>query len=211
VTTTAAAFAAAAAFALVDWRAVWTRNRGLEYFAKPAVMVALIVAAATIDAASAATRSWFLIALVLSLAGDVFLMLEREQFIAGLSSFLLAHIAYIAGLLAAGVGVRGVLAGAVITIAAGAALGRRIVTSVRAQAPSLVAPVIAYILAISVMVMAATGTQVAAAAGGAVLFYASDAALAWHRFVQPTHRGRIVVIVPYHLGQALLVFALSVL
>jgi uncharacterized membrane protein YhhN len=34
-------------------------------------------------------------ALVLSLAGDVFLMLPRNLFVAGLGSFLLVHVAYI--------------------------------------------------------------------------------------------------------------------
>src|SRR5213080_3500470 len=36
-----------------------------------------------------------LIGLVFSLAGDVFLMLPRARFVAGLTSFLAAHIAYL--------------------------------------------------------------------------------------------------------------------
>ena len=32
-----------------------------------------------------------------SLAGDVLLMLPRDQFVAGLSAFLVAHLCYIAG------------------------------------------------------------------------------------------------------------------
>ncbi len=209
--TAAAAFVVAGVVAVVDWRAVWTRNRRLEYFAKPAVMMALVVAASTIDAPSTAVRWWFVAALVSSLAGDVFLMLEREKFVAGLGAFLLAHVAYVAGLIAAGVTVPGVVAGAVITVVAAATIGRRIVGSVRSRTPPLVAPVITYIVAISAMVMAAAGTRVVAAMAGAALFYVSDAVLAWNRFVQPIRRGRIVTIVTYHLGQALLVFALSVL
>ena len=42
-------------------------------------------------------RAWFVAALVFSLAGDVLLMLPREQFVAGLSAFLVAHLCYIVG------------------------------------------------------------------------------------------------------------------
>ena len=45
-----------------------------------------------------ARRRWFVLALALSLAGDVFLMLRRDDmFVLGLGSFLLGHVAYIAG------------------------------------------------------------------------------------------------------------------
>ena len=43
-------------------------------------------------------RAWFVAALVLSLVGDVFLMLPQDLFVFGLGSFLLGHIAYIVGM-----------------------------------------------------------------------------------------------------------------
>ena len=43
-------------------------------------------------------RAWFVAALVLSLAGDVFLMLPKDLFVFGLGAFLLGHLAYIVGL-----------------------------------------------------------------------------------------------------------------
>ena len=44
--------------------------------------------------------------------------------------------------------------------------------------------------------------------GGALLFFYSDAILAWNRFVRPVPSSRIVNIVPYHVGEALLVLSL---
>ena len=65
--------------AAIDWYAVQTGNLRLEYVAKPATMVPLIAAAFTIDAVDSSMRTWFVVALVLSLAGDVFLMLPNED------------------------------------------------------------------------------------------------------------------------------------
>src|SRR5207248_1371173 len=81
-------------------------DRVIEYVCKPAVMVALIGAALTIDPVNDAMRAWFVVALVFSLAGDVFLMLPEDRselfFVAGLGSFLIAHIAYVGGFIARG-------------------------------------------------------------------------------------------------------------
>ncbi|MDQ2727613.1 MAG: lysoplasmalogenase [Actinomycetota bacterium] len=57
--------------------------------------------------------------------------------------------------------------------------------------------------------LATAGLLVVLAGGAAVLFYASDATLAWDRFVGPLRRGRLAVIVTYHLGQAGLVVSLA--
>ncbi len=208
---TAGAFVAAAVLAGIDWWAVHTRNRPLEYVAKPAVMIALVVAAMTISGPSGSLRAWFSIALVLSLAGDVFLMLERERFVAGLASFLGAHLAYIGGLTLAGVEPTGLLAGSAVAMAGVLLVGRRIVTAAGNGPRSLRLPVAAYVAAISGLVVAAVGTRAPVAVAGALLFYASDATLGWNRFIRPTRRGPLTVIVTYHLGQALLVASLAVL
>ncbi len=201
----------AAALATVDWWAVHTRNRRLEHAAKPAVMIALLAAALVIPGPSAGLRMWFAVALVLSLAGDVFLMLERERFVAGLASFLLAHLAYIAGLTAAGVGTGGLLVGALVAVGGVMLVGRRIVTAAARTERSLRLPVAAYVAAISGMVIAAFGTATPLAVAGALLFYGSDATLGWNRFVTATRHGRLAIILTYHLGQALLVASLAAL
>ena len=201
----------AAATALLDWWAVASRRRHVEYVAKPAVMVWLVAAAMLIDpGAASATRALFVAALILSLAGDVFLMLEPERFIAGLASFLLAHIAYSVGLFLVpsfqGVALA---VGFVVVALALALVGRRIAAAVRSDEPALLAPVLAYIAVISTMVAFAIATRNALAIAGAGLFYLSDALLAWARFVAPIRGGPLLVIVSYHLGQGLLILSLT--
>jgi uncharacterized membrane protein YhhN len=72
----------------------------------------------------------------------------------------------------------------------------------------MAAPVGAYMLVISAMVASAVGTGLALAVAGAVLFYVSDALIAWTRFVHDLPHGRLAVITTYHVAQALLVLSL---
>lgn len=201
-------FVLAGLFALADWYAVATGLRRLRWLAKPAVMVALIAAASLLEPRDATVRAWFVVALVLSLVGDVALLLPRERFVAGLAAFLLAHLAYIVGLglraSAPAVGLVGLLVvGAVL-----ASLGRRVFGAVRSDHSKLLLPVAAYMAVISAMVVAAFATGSPTAIAGATLFYASDANLAWNRFVAQRRWGGLATIVTYHLGQALLVLSL---
>ena len=198
-----------------DWGAVVRRTKGLEYLCKPATMVALVVAALALDPTNGAQRGWFVAAFVLSIAGDVFLMLpERplgpvDTFVAGLASFLLGHVAFIAGLWVAGVEGPRLAAGAVLVVVLMLTLGRRITTGVRAGPdPSLVVAVTAYMVVISAMVASAIGTGVALAIVGSLLFYCSDALIAWNRFIEARRRGPLAIIVTYHAAQAGLLLAL---
>jgi uncharacterized membrane protein YhhN len=74
--------------------------------------------------------------------------------------------------------------------------------------PTLVGPVVAYIAVISVMVATAFGTRNPFAIVGALSFYVSDATLAWNRFVEERPQGRLVTMITYHVGQALIVLSL---
>jgi alkenylglycerophosphocholine hydrolase len=112
--------------AIVDWWAVATDRRPVEYLAKPLTMVVLIAAALVLDPVDGTQRWWFVVALVLSLAGDVFLMLPRDLFVPGLASFLLGHVAYVVGLWSGDTSTTGLLVGAAIIAVALPLLGRRI-------------------------------------------------------------------------------------
>lgn len=68
----------ASVIALVDWVAVQRRWRVVEWVCKPAVMVALVAMALSLHPLVHTARAWFVGALVLSLAGDVFLMLPPD-------------------------------------------------------------------------------------------------------------------------------------
>ncbi|MBK5222757.1 MAG: lysoplasmalogenase [Acidimicrobiia bacterium] len=198
--------AAAATLALVDWWAVWNRRPSVRHIAKPGTLVALIGVAIALDPFDPAIRTWMVAGLVLSLAGDVFLMLAERWFIAGLVSFLLGHVAYVVALQQAPRSLAWSAVSGAVVIACGVTIGRRIVARVGAGSnANLAGPVVAYLVVISAMVVSAFGTAAALAIVGALLFYASDATLAWNRFVEPRKLGPLAVMVTYHLGQAGLV------
>jgi uncharacterized membrane protein YhhN len=203
-----ALLAGAAAAAAGDWLAVARRCKALEYACKPAAMALLVGVALALDPAVPARRWWFVAAGVLSLAGDVFLMLPADRFVAGLGSFLGAHLAYIVGLRVDGGPLVALVPAGVAVAAVAGALARPILRAVRASRPALAGPVGAYMVVIAAMVTAAIASGVVPAAVGAVLFLASDTLIAWERFVAPRRWHRLAIIVTYHLGQAGLVLSL---
>ncbi len=174
-------------------------------------MVLLTAMALMLNPLSPAIRAWFVLGLLLSLAGDVFLMLEHDKFIAGLAAFLGAHLAYIAGFLLAPVEVAAALAGLGVAAIGIGTIGRRIHRAASRSDRRLGVPVAVYVGVISTMVVAAAATTSLVALAGAALFYVSDAILGWNRFVSPLENGRMFTMITYHSGQALLVTALITL
>jgi uncharacterized membrane protein YhhN len=202
------ALTAAVVLAVVNWIAVAQRRRSLEYVAKPAVMVALIVAVAAFDLTDDARRWAFIVALACSLAGDVFLMLPQDRFLFGVAAFFLAHVAYTVGLRLDETSSVALVVGVVTVAAFVLIVGRRIIVAVRDKAPDLATPVSAYIAVISVMVVSAIATRNPWAAAGAVIFMASDTLIAWNRFVQHLPWAAVVIMVTYHVGQGALALSL---
>jgi uncharacterized membrane protein YhhN len=184
--------AAFAAFAIIDWIAVSNKHTRLEYVAKPATLAALILYAANGSAAS----PWLIAALALSLLGDVYLMVPGDLFIAGLSAFLLAHLAYIADIDAS---VGGRLVWLTLVLVMSLPLSLRILRSL--SDPGLRVAVSVYMLAIALMVSSAIASGEWLAVVGALLFFASDSLIAWNRFVVPLPWAPTAIIVTYHLGQ----------
>jgi len=196
------------AVALADWAAVARSIRPLEYAAKPAVMIGLIGLALAVQPASASERFFFVIALGLGLASDVLLMLPRDLFVWGLGAALIEHLAYISGFLMRPFDLVLFVVAAVVGLASAFIVFPAIYRALRASKPPLVAPVITYVAVFIVMVARAGGTGSVLALAGALLFFYSDALLAWNRFVAPVRGGRLANIVLYHAGQALLVLSL---
>lgn len=204
----AVAFLVAAGVAAVgNWVAVVRDQRRGIYICKPLTLVLMIAAAVALDPVSSTVRTWFVIALVLSLAGDVFLMLPRDAFVAGLASFLLAHVAYIVGFSQRNDG-RWWFAIPVVLLAA--ILGARLVRGLRAGGhDALVIPVVAYVLTILMMVSSAVASGNVLAAIGALTFMVSDALIGEDRFVVHRAWQPLAIIVTYHVGQALLTVSLT--
>lgn len=197
-----------AVVAVADWMAVAAEARIAEYVLKPLTMVVLILAALELDPSSDAARGALVVGLVLSLVGDLLLMVPADLFVPGLAAFLAAHVAYVVALFMLGVSGGGLLVGLAVVVVAGLIVGRRIVAGAASSDRAPVAPVTAYLVVISAMVVSALGVGAFFAVLGALLFYVSDAVLGWSRFVDDFPRSRVVVMTTYHLGQAGLVLAL---
>lgn len=194
--------------AALDWAAVASDRRRAEYVLKPLTMVGLIGVAATLDTVHPAAQVAVILALLLSMAGDILLMLPKDLFVAGLAAFLGGHLAYVVAMWVIGAWGGGLLFGFVTVLLAVATVGLRILRAARDQDPLLTLPVTLYLGVISLMVVSAFGTGAIVVVLGAALFYVSDAVLGWTRFVADARRGRFVVMVTYHLGQALLVLGI---
>ena len=171
-------------------------------------MLGLIGFAVAVHPASNSQRVLFVVALGLGLLSDVFLMLPRDLFLPGLVAALVEHIFYIAGFRVRDFDLVWFAGAALVAVLSVIAFLPPILRALRRLHASLVLPVIAYVAIFVFMVASAGGTRSVVALAGALLFFYSDAILAWNRFVRPIRYGRVVNIVPYHLGQALLVLSL---
>ncbi len=198
--------------AAVNWYAADQENKKLEYFTKPAVMVLLYIWLQSMGGGDEMPTRWFALGIVFSLAGDIFLMLPKEQFMAGLVSFLLAHAAYIVGFNAVPVdfNIASAFILVAVVVAAGGLYRRMSDGLVEKDMVKLRIPVLVYTIVISAMLVSAlttlTGDDWPAgpallASGGALLFFVSDALQGWYRFVSPVPRHRLWIMMTYHLGQ----------
>jgi uncharacterized membrane protein YhhN len=130
-------------------------------------------------------------------------------FLVGLASFLLGHIAWIVAFARHGVHSWQLLAGLLVVAGGTSLVLPRVLRGARtAGGDVLAAAVGVYSAALAVMVVFAFGTTAVATAVGGALFLASDATLAWDRFVRRLLRGQVIVMVTYHLAQALLLIGL---
>ena len=148
--------------------------------------------------------------LILSLAGDVFLLWPKEGFLPGLVAFLLAHLAYIAAFC---VPVK--LAARPPVFVAYALIVAPILATLWPGIPGpLRAPVVVYVVCLATMAAqagawwrssvsahAANQTLARAAALGGVLFMASDSLLAINKFGAPLPLASLWILLSYWLAQ----------
>lgn len=205
--------------ALTDWIAVARDDRRLERVAKPATIAVLMVAGAVTwqrdyDVSFIATMA----ALTFSLLGDVFLMQDRDLLLPALGAFFAAHVCFIAAFggptlsaYSVFIAVTLILFMGPVFLAVSGGLKKR-------ARPSLIGPVLVYVIVLGVMVLTAftaagangwSRASIFAAAVGASLFLVSDALIGLHRFVRELSWAPVTIMVTYHLGQIGLVYALA--
>jgi uncharacterized membrane protein YhhN len=199
---------ATAVAALANW---WSRirpNDRLETWSKPLTTVFVIglalVSGAPTDHIVVAT-----IALVLCLAGDVFLMPVVDDFVLGLASFLLGHVVFMVLFLQYGLD-KPVLAGIALILSALliASIGNVVVQGAAHSDPKLKKPVLAYLIVISSMAVVGWSTGMPWVIAGTTLFVISDSILGWRQFVQEKSWMALAVMVTYHAAIASLALSL---
>jgi alkenylglycerophosphocholine/alkenylglycerophosphoethanolamine hydrolase len=206
-------FSLAVLFALADWYALEHNLSWLRYSAKPLVIVAL-GGWLLVQPIDFSILFWFFLALLFSLIGDVWLLAPPRFFMAGLASFLLAHVSYIIAFNRESLPpVRWqVILLVLFFIGLGVFILPLLVRNIRKRAGTrkLQGATSIYYLILSLMTFSATTTlfrpewerpTAAFVAIGGLLFFFSDFFLAFDRFIRPVKHGRLVVHVTYHLGQ----------
>ena len=191
--------------ASIHIRAEYRGPRQHIYIFKPLTMVFILLIAIQGQATSPFYKFMIIAGLVFSLAGDVFLMLPSDRFVAGLVAFLMAHLFYIAAF-ASEISaliwwplVPVVIYGIVICTILAPSLGK------------LKLPVLAYIAVIMIMAWLAwercsqTGQSGALLASvGAISFVISDTILALNRFRGAFKPARALNLTTYFVAQWLI-------
>ena len=189
---------------------IWADYHGprwLVYIAKPATTTLILLVAVLVPQPVSMAYQWLIVVgLLFALAGDIFLMLPADRFLAGLVSFLLAHLWYIG---AFGVALLGWSLSwwglAVVLFAASVYL------VLQPHLGALQWPVLFYMATISFMAWLAITLFVQrgdawalSAAAGAIFFVISDATLALNRFRKPFRSAQLLVLGSYYLAQWLI-------
>jgi len=162
--------------------------------------------------ALSAAYGWIVLGgLALCWFGDLALALPGQAiFLAGLVSFLLGHLAFWGAFLSRGVELTWCAGALVVLVVVGVFILRWMYPHLPKE---MKAPVLAYIVVITIMVTLAVGTQ---AKGtdlliliGGVAFYISDVFVARDRFVTPGFSNTLYGLPLYYLGVTLLAFSVA--
>lgn len=178
--------------------------RVLHYVFKPATTLLLAVMVWRMPEREPVYRVAVLVGLLLSLLGDVFLMLPGDFFAFGLGSFLLAHLAYLRALRSRGAWFRPRWPLVFYVVVAGAVLA-----FLWPHVPSVLkAPVAVYVVALAAMASqaacvfhAAPDPATRAAAWGGLFFVVSDAVLATDKFAVAIPHVSVIVLLTYWFAQ----------
>lgn len=202
--------------------AKYREDKRLEWLTKPTASLMFLLTGlyhASQNDAGGAFELWIVVGLFLGMVGDVLLIRGEKKawFIGGLLAFLAGHLAYILGM-------NGLLDGGayteVLPLAALAILmSGGVFWFLRPHLGPMAGPVLAYVLIITAMVWAAMAVYQQEAtypqdfrrmvAAGALLFYASDLAVALDTFRPARIKQAYWGLPLYYLAQFLFAFAIN--
>jgi uncharacterized membrane protein YhhN len=194
---------ASAALAILS---AYQKRRLTHYIFKPLTLVLIILIA--LQARHPTTpfyRQAIIAGLLCSLAGDIFLMLP-DRFVLGLASFLCAHVLYVAAFTYESGG-----ALSFWTLAPFLVYGGLMLRALWPHLGKLKLPVLVYVAAILAMGWTAAGRRLLTEQAGslqaflgALLFIASDSALALDKFRRPFRSAQLIILSTYFAAQWLI-------
>ena len=171
----------------------------------------MLVGVAAVAGPDLAGARWLVVgAAFFGVLGDAALLgVGTKWFIRGLLAFAIGHSLYVAAALVVGVGATAWW-GAVFVVALFAwRFVPMVVPAARASGgAAMMGAVLFYATIIAAMVITAFGTGSWLAAAGAALFAISDWVLGQRQFIGPATFRRLSVMVPYHVGQTMLILGL---
>jgi uncharacterized membrane protein YhhN len=187
------------------------RLDGLRWIAKPLASLAFVGTAIAAGALESSYGVAVLVALVLSLAGDVLLLPKGfTWFRVGLVSFLLGHVGFAVAFVIRGISPPGLLAALIILVPVSLATMKWLVPHVKRD---MRGPVVAYTVVITAMVALAAATVAAHGAPivlvAAISFYLSDLSVARDRFVKHEFFNRAWGLPAYYGAQLLFALGLA--
>ncbi|NWG74915.1 MAG: lysoplasmalogenase [Rubrivivax sp.] len=179
--------------------------------AKLAASTCFVLVAVALGALGSAYGRFVLGALVLGWLGDALLLSRASRaFMAGLAAFLLSHVLFAAAFASGPLSLPAMAVAAALATVFGAVVLRCLLPHVPG---SFRAPVIAYVVVILGMGVVAAGHAAAsqrwAVLAGAVLFAASDLAVARDRFVRQGHVNRLWGWPTYFAAQLVLAWTVA--
>jgi uncharacterized membrane protein YhhN len=184
--------------------------RPIAALAKVVASISFLALAFTRDVFASTPGGILFAGLVLSFVGDVALLSkEKRPFLIGLGAFLLAHVAYAIAFVARGIDTRMLPYSLTLLSVFAVVVLRWLYPHVKS---SMRIPVVAYVIAISVMVALAgalIGTGSSTLVNGAILFMISDVFVARERFVKPGGINRPIGLPLYYAGQILLISGMA--
>ena len=187
-----------------------SNSQGGKWLFKPIAAAGFIAAAIVLNAQDHAYGLWVVVALVLSMVGDILLIPARvgPAFAAGLGAFLLGHVAFCVAFVVRGIDWTWTLVATAVFSVVGIIIYRWLKDDVPER---LRVPVMAYVAVITAMVALSVGTTLYQGSQlipvAAFMFWLSDISVARGRFKEAGFSNRAWGIPLYFGAQVVFAYA----
>jgi alkenylglycerophosphocholine/alkenylglycerophosphoethanolamine hydrolase len=211
--------------AIIEWIGEDRKIQKMIYSTKPLVLITLLIwifshinLSTLFGYGDLSPILWFIFGIYFCLIGDILLMLPEKFFMPGLFIFLGGHIFYIIGFGRIFPPERNFIPGFIIfsmILLVSGNVYLKLAKGLKSSGKTRMRiPVAIYALVISLMLFSALislldreWNYIAAlwVSFGSLSFYISDIMNAWMRFVKPIPKGRLKIMMSYHLAQIAIV------